>query len=385
MSAEGHTHYRAVAVQLRCDAINACAGRDASQALIDAALDRALTSIRGAIAFLGRDARLFVLPEYFLTSFPVHETAEEWIAKGCLRVPGPETDRIGRFCTAAGVWVAGNSYEADAQWPGRFFQASWIVGPEGLVLKYRRLNSLYAASPHDVWTRYRERHGLREVFPVADTPIGLLIMTVRELSRSEAWMRAGQWAATGQDYPYTPGSLRDRSVGLIGYGRIGKAIGRRLEAFGVPISYFGRRRQPDVPYPFFNDLVAMAKAVDTLIAILPGGPATQNIVNAEVLAALGPRGVFLNMARGSVVDEAALKAALRNGAILAAGLDVFVNEPRVDPDLLTIPNLTVVPHVGSASLHTREKMGNLTVDNLICYKERKPPLTPVPETPFNGW
>jgi lactate dehydrogenase-like 2-hydroxyacid dehydrogenase len=219
---------------------------------------------------------------------------------------------------------------------------------------------------------------------VADTTIGLLLMTVRELSKAEAWMRAGQWAATGADYPFTP-SLRDRSVGLIGYGRIGKAIGRRLEAFGVPLCYYGRTRQPDVPLRFYDDLVAMAADVDTLIAILPGGPATQSLVDAKVLAALGPRGVFINMARGSVVDEAALKAALRSGTILAAGLDVFVNEPRIDADLLTIPNLTVLPHVGSGSIYTRSKMGNLTVDNLIAYKDRKPPPTPVPETPFQGW
>jgi len=219
---------------------------------------------------------------------------------------------------------------------------------------------------------------------VADTTIGLLLMTVRELSRAETWLRNGQWAATAADYPYTP-SLRDRRVGLVGYGRIGKAIGRRLEAFGVPISYFGRTAQPGVPYPFYDDLVAMAEAVDTLIAILPGGPATQSLIDAKVLAALGPRGVLINMARGSVVDEPALKQALRSGTILAAGLDVFWNEPRIDPDLLTIPNLTLLPHVGSGSIHTRSMMGNLTVDNLIAYKERKPPLTPVPETPFHGW
>jgi lactate dehydrogenase-like 2-hydroxyacid dehydrogenase len=219
---------------------------------------------------------------------------------------------------------------------------------------------------------------------VADTTIGLLLMTVRELSRAESWLRAGQWAATGVDYPYTP-SLRDRSIGLVGYGRIGKAIGRRLEAFGIPLSYYGRKPQPDVPYPFYNDLVAMAEDVDTLIAILPGGPATQNLIDARVLEALGPNGVFINMARGSVVDEAALKTALRNGTILAAGLDVFMNEPRIDTDLFTIPNLTLLPHVGSASLHTRTMMGNLTMDNLMAYKQRKPPLTPVPETPFKGW
>ena len=219
---------------------------------------------------------------------------------------------------------------------------------------------------------------------VADTTLGLLLMTVRQLSKAERWMRDGEWARTGADYPFTP-SLRDRSIGMIGYGRIGKAIGRRLEAFGLPISYFGRKPQADVPYRFYDDLVAMARDVDTLIAILPGGPATEKIVNAEVLAALGPNGVFINMARGSVVDEAALKAALRNRTILAAGLDVFLNEPRIDPEWLDIPNATVLPHVGSASVYTRSKMGNLVVDNLIAYKERKAPLTPVPETPFKGW
>ena len=219
---------------------------------------------------------------------------------------------------------------------------------------------------------------------VADTTIGLLLMTVRQLSRAEAWMRAGQWAATGADYPYTP-SLRDRSVGMIGYGRIGKAIGRRLEAFGLPVSYFGRRRQADVDLPFYDDLVAMARDVDTLIAILPGGPATEKLINAAVLEALGPRGVLVNMARGSVVDEAALKAALRAGTILAAGLDVFWNEPRPDPDLLTIPNLTVLPHVGSGSVWTRSKMGQLVVDNLLAFKEGRAPLTPVAETPWTRW
>lgn len=172
--------YRAVAVQLRCDAINACAGREASQPRIDAALDRALTFIRGAIAFLGRDARLFVLPEYFLTSFPLGESAEAWIAKACLRIPGPEIDRVARFCASEEVWVAGNSYEFDPDWPGRFFQTSWIVGPPGLVLKYRRLNSLYATSPHDVWSQYRARHSLGEVFPVVETPLGRLAAIASE-------------------------------------------------------------------------------------------------------------------------------------------------------------------------------------------------------------
>lgn len=219
---------------------------------------------------------------------------------------------------------------------------------------------------------------------VADTALGLLIMTVRELGRAEQYMRAGRWPVEG-DYPLTPGSLRDRSIGMMGLGRIGRAITRRLEAFGLPIAYYARNRQSDVTYPYYSDLVAMADDVDTLIAILPGGPATESIVNREVLQALGPRGIFINMARGSIVDEAALLEALKSRTILGAGLDVFRNEPNVNSEFLTLPNATVLPHVGSASVYTRDLMGQLVVDNLLAYLNRKPPKTPVPETPFTSW
>src|SRR5690606_16084819 len=141
----------------------------------------------------------------------------------------------------------------------------------------------------------------------------------------------------------------------------------------------------DLPYTYYPSALELAKAVDTLIVITPGGAETKNIVNAAVLEALGPRGVLINMARGTCVEEAALIQALRNGTIHAAGLDVFVNEPNINPELLTLPNAVLLPHVGSASVYTRNKMGQLVVDNLKAYAERKPPLTPVPETPFNGW
>ena len=218
---------------------------------------------------------------------------------------------------------------------------------------------------------------------VADTALALLLSTVRELPQAEAYMRAGRWAKEG-DYQLTS-SLRDRKIGMIGFGRIGKAIARRLDAFGVPVSYFGRTKQAGVANPFYSDLVAMARDVDTLIAILPGGTATKHIVNAEVLAALGPRGVFINMARGSILDEAALKSALRARTIHAAGLDVYASEPNFDADLLTIPNLVLLPHVGSASQLTRNRMGQLVVDNLAAFAAGKPPPTPVPETPFKAW
>ena len=219
---------------------------------------------------------------------------------------------------------------------------------------------------------------------VADTAIGLLLGTIREFYGAEKWLRAGRWSTHG-DYPLTAASLRDRSIGIMGMGRIGQAIARRLEAFGRPIGYWARHRQPALSYRYYSDLIAMARDVDTLIAILPGGPATNNLVNASVFEALGPRGVFINVARGSVVDEAALIDALKSRKILRAGLDVFLAEPNIDPAFFQLDNVTLVPHIGSASIHTRSRMGQLVVDNLLAFAAGKPPVTPVPETPFRGW
>ena len=218
---------------------------------------------------------------------------------------------------------------------------------------------------------------------VADTTLGLLLATLREFYDAEKWLRDGRWPGEG-DYRLTA-SLRDRSVGIAGFGRIGKAIARRIEAFGIPVSYFGRNPQAGVANRYYNDLVAMARDIDTLILVIPGGPATANVVDARVLEALGPRGILINMARGSVVDEAALIAALKARTILRAGLDVFVGEPNINPEFMQLDNVTLLPHVGSASNHTRGAMGQLVVDNLLAFAAGKPPKTPVPETPFKGW
>jgi lactate dehydrogenase-like 2-hydroxyacid dehydrogenase len=219
---------------------------------------------------------------------------------------------------------------------------------------------------------------------VADTALGLLLMTVRELSKAEAWLRAGHWADKG-DYRLTPASLRDRSLGMVGMGRIGQAIATRCAAFGMPICYFARSKRAEVSYPYYSNLIQMAQAVDTLMVITPGGPETKNMINAEVLAALGPRGILINVARGTVVDETALIAALRNKTILAAGLDVFWNEPKINRELMTLDNATLLPHVGSGTIHTRNGMGQMVVDNLAAYAARAQPVSPVAETPFKAW
>ena len=218
---------------------------------------------------------------------------------------------------------------------------------------------------------------------VADTAIGLLLNTVRELPQSERYLRAGKWPEG--IFPLSRATLRNRTVGIVGFGRIGIATARRLEAFGVPVVYHTRHPRPELSYRHYPRLIDMARDVDTLIVIVPGGAATKNTIDAEVVAALGPNGIVINVARGSVIDEPALIAALRDGKILAAGLDVFVAEPHVPEELLAMDNVVLLPHVGSASEFTRARMDQLLVDNILAWAAGKPPLTPVPETPFRSW
>ncbi|WP_407922257.1 2-hydroxyacid dehydrogenase [Aureimonas psammosilenae] len=213
---------------------------------------------------------------------------------------------------------------------------------------------------------------------VADTALGLLINTVRELSASEVHLRQGRWPE--RPYRLTPLTLRGRRVGILGLGRIGLAIAKRVEAFGLTIAYHNRSQRSDVSYEYHPDLKSLASAVDTLIVAAPGGESTIGAVNAEVLKALGPDGVLINIGRGTVVDETALIAALKDGTIAAAGLDVFEREPHVPQELIDLPNAVLLPHVASASRGTRRAMGRVVIDNLTAWFDGKPPVTPVTET-----
>jgi|tagenome__1003787_1003787.scaffolds.fasta_scaffold20931453_3 lactate dehydrogenase-like 2-hydroxyacid dehydrogenase len=212
---------------------------------------------------------------------------------------------------------------------------------------------------------------------VADLTIGLLISTVRRIPAAERHLRDGKWPSG--TFPLTA-SLRDRKVGILGLGRIGKAIGKRLEAFGLPISYSGRNRQEGVDYAYVADPVELARQVDVLISVIPGGKATEKMIGAAVFEALGPNGIFINVGRGTAVDEAALIEALRSGKILAAGLDVFADEPNVPAELMALENTVLLPHVASGTDHTRNAMGQLVVDNLVSWFDGRGALTPVAET-----
>lgn len=216
---------------------------------------------------------------------------------------------------------------------------------------------------------------------VADTAIGLLLNTVRRFPQAEAWLREGRWQRDGA-FPLSPLSLRGRKAGIYGLGRIGLAIARRLEGFGVDIAYHTRRPREGVPYEYHPSLMALAQAVDILIAIVPKTPETHRTIDADILQALGGNGVLINVGRGWTVDEPALIAALRDGVIAAAGLDVFYDEPNVPDGLLDLPNVSLLPHVASASVATRDAMADLVADNLFAWFERGQAVTPVPETPF---
>ena len=211
---------------------------------------------------------------------------------------------------------------------------------------------------------------------VASTTILLMLASFRNFLHDEAHARSGDWENGGAPLSR---SADYRRVGILGLGRIGQAIADKLEAFNADIHYHSRNKK-DVPYTYHASLTDMAKAVEVLICITPGGPSTHRIVNAEVMDALGSEGTLINVSRGSVVDEPAMVAALQDGRLGYAALDVFEAEPKIPDALKTMTNVVLLPHVGSATHETRAAMGGLVVDNLIAHLTTGKVLTPVPET-----
>jgi lactate dehydrogenase-like 2-hydroxyacid dehydrogenase len=271
-----------------------------------------------------------------------------------------------------GLAITYNTVRGDARTLARFpkleIVASFGVGYDHVDAAYARDHNIMVTNTPDVLTE-----------EVADIAMGLLIATLREFIKADKYLRSGLWQT--QQFPLSVGSLRDRKVGMVGMGRIGQAIARRLDASKVPVVYHTRNPAPGLSYKHYPDLIEMAKAVDTLVVIVPGGPATTKMINADAMKALRPRGVIINVARGTVVDEQAMIAALKSGTILAAGLDVFEREPNVPDELKAMQNVVLLPHIGSASVVTRNAMDQLVVDNLKAWFAGKPPLTPVAETP----
>jgi hydroxypyruvate reductase len=208
---------------------------------------------------------------------------------------------------------------------------------------------------------------------VADLAIALLLAAVRRIPAGDRYVRDGRWLKGAMPLAET---IQGKTLGIIGLGRIGREIARRALAFNLKIAYQGPNKKKDVSWPYFADPVALAREVDFIVASCPGGEATRGVVSRAVLEALGPKGVFVNISRGSVADETALVDLLKEGKLGGAGLDVFVDEPRVPEALFAMDNVVLQPHVGSATHPTRLAMGQLVIDNLAAYFARKPLLTP---------
>jgi len=238
------------------------------------------------------------------------------------------------------------------------------VGYDGVPVAYCRERGIKVTNTPDVLTE-----------DVADVALGLILMTGRGFVRLNRFLQAGEWEKRP---PELMTKLGGKKVGVLGLGRIGKAIAERVAAMGMQIAYTGRKPQ-DVPYEFIADLKSLAAAVDFLVVACPGGEATKNIVNGDVLDALGKKGTLINIARGSIVDEPALVRALQSGTIKGAGLDVFADEPHIPHELLGMDNVVLLPHVGSATAETRKAMGDLCKANLDAYFAGKKVLTLIPE------
>ena len=290
-----------------------------------------------------------------------------------VRIDAPDPSLLDRevAATIQGVAVVGR-FGADMveSLPALEIVSSFGVGYDGVDTAAAAARSVVVTNTPDVLND-----------EVADTTIALLLNAIRQFPQAETWLRQGRWVSEG-NFPLTPLTLRGRTVGIYGLGRIGLAIARRLEGFGVEIVYHTRSKREGLAYRYYPSLMEMASAVDTLIAIVPKTDETYKTINAEVLAALGPTGVLVNVGRGWTVDEDALAEALRTGVIAAAGLDVFQDEPNVPDALLSLPNVSLLPHVASASVATRDAMAEHVAANLVSWFSTGKALTPVPETPF---
>lgn len=292
--------------------------------------------------------------------FVIHDTSEMTDVDAFLEENGSLIEAI---CVYGGISLTDGIL---AKMPNLRIISGYGVGYDGIPAREAAERGIMVTHTPDV---------LNE--DVANLALLLMLAVSRNLVRDDAWARSGAWEERGN--ARLSRSIEGTKVGILGLGRIGETLARKLEVFNCEIVYHSRNEKPDSPYTYFPDLVDMAKAVDTLVIIVPGGAGTRHLVNQDVLEALGPEGTLINIGRGTTVDENALIAALDSGKLGAAGLDVFENEPHIPDALKVRENVVMTPHTGSATRETRKAMGDLTVANLIEFFEDGRARTPVPE------
>src|SRR5215469_14538662 len=281
-----------------------------------------------------------------------------WEAKDPLAFLATVAGRARGFASFTGYPVPAKLIEA---LPKLEIIATMSVGTDHIDLAAAKARGIAVTNAPDVLTDC-----------VADLGMGLTINLARNLVAADRFVRAGDW--TKGLFPLAT-KLGGTTMGIVGLGRIGKAVAKRGAAFGMRIVYYGRRRVPEAIYPFYDDLIAMARDSDYLMLTCPGGEATRHLIDAKVIAALGPEGMLVNIARGSVVDQPALIAALQARQLGGAALDVYADEPRVPETLRKLSNVLLAPHIASATHATRRVMGNLMIDNLQAHFAGKPLLT----------
>lgn len=259
--------------------------------------------------------------------------------------------------------VDGASAELIDALPNLGLIASLGVGTDALDLGHAADRGVRVSTTPDVLTE-----------DVAELAFALMLSVARRVAEGDRYVRHGRW----EERPMGLGRrVNGRRLGVLGMGRIGQALARRASGFDMAIAYHQRHRNDALPYRYHEDLESLARHSDFLVVIVPGGTETRNMVDARILDALGPEGVLINVGRGSVVDEDALVTALEDGRLGGAGLDVFAREPHVPTALRTMDNVVLVPHIGSATVETREAMGQLVIDNLRAFFAGRPLPTPV--------
>lgn len=241
--------------------------------------------------------------------------------------------------------------------------SSFGVGLDKIDLEAARRRGIVVASTQGVLTDC-----------VADTGLALLLATARRICEADRFVRAGGWARG--KFPLGT-ALHGKTCGILGLGQIGQAVARRAAGFDMRIAYYDPFPKPELPYARYEDMIDLARAADFLVLTLPGGAETHHVVGTQMLAALGPKGIVVNISRGGVVDTAALIAALEGGVIAGAGLDVFESEPEVPAELKALENVVLTPHLASSTVETREAMARLVLANLEAHFAGRPVLTPV--------
>ena len=246
------------------------------------------------------------------------------------------------------------------------FISSFGVGYDGVAAEHAAAKGIMVGHTPDVLND-----------EVANTVIALILATDRRIVAYDKYVRAGRWVNEG-NAPLTR-SIAGKLVGIVGLGRIGERVAEKLAVFNCDVAYHSRNKKPDAPYTYYGDLLELAQAADILVVITPGGPATNKLVSKQIIHALGPDGTLVNVSRGSVVDETALVEALQSGKLGGAGLDVFEDEPNVPEALFAMDHVVLAPHVGSATIETRQAMADRVVENVEAFFADGKPVNLVPE------